>query len=133
MALATVDEIARGWRPLDTDERADAALLIAAAEAWIRDPDRRPDIAEGDPIAKRVVIEVVRAALAPPADFVGHTSYSDGMGPWAQSGTVPTPAGMLMFTAQHEGLLGISSQPMPRGEFGDPRGYRYPPSGAVLP
>ncbi len=119
MALATVDEVARGWRPLDVDERADAGLLLAAAEAWIRDPSRRPDIADGDPIAKRVVLEVVRAALAPPADFVGHISYSDGMGPFAQSGTVPTPAGMLVFTNAHADMLGIATAPTPAWYFGD--------------
>nr|WP_067573687.1 hypothetical protein [Nocardia acidivorans] len=119
MALATVDEVARGWRPLDTDERADAELLLAAAEAWIRDPSRRPDILDVDPIAKRVVIEVVRTALAPPADFTGHTSYSDGMGPFAQGGTVPTPAGQLVFTAAHADLLGIAAQASPVWYFGD--------------
>lgn len=119
MALATVEEVVRGWRPLDTDERADAELLISAAEAWIRDPSRRPDIADGDVQAKRVVIEVVRAALAPPADFVGHTSYSDGMGPFAQSGSVPTPAGMLVFTAAHADMLGIATAPAPVWNFGD--------------
>ncbi|MFE3060709.1 hypothetical protein [Nocardia sp. NPDC059239] len=119
MALATVDEVARGWRPLDTEERADAELLLAAAEAWIRDPSHRPDIVDGDVIAKRVVVEVVRSALAPPADFAGHTSYSDGMGPFAQSGSVPTPAGQLVFTAAHADMLGIAAQTAPAWYFGD--------------
>ncbi|WP_280410693.1 hypothetical protein [Nocardia asiatica] len=123
MPLVTVDDVARGWLDLDTDQRADAELLIAAAEQWIRHPDRRPDVPEDDPIAKRVVLEVVRTALAPPAEFTGHTSYSDTMGPWAQSGTLATPAGTLVFTEAHAQLLGITSTAGPSWHFGDqPRG-----------
>jgi hypothetical protein len=133
MALATADEVARGWLTLSDDRRADAELLIAAAEAWIRDPARRPDIDDDDPIGKRVVIEVVRSALSVPAEFTGHTSYSKTVGPWSRSGTVPTPAGVLVFTEQHEQMLGVTSAAMPGGEFGNPYGYRYPPPYPVLP
>lgn len=133
MALVEVTDVMRGWRTLDADEQADAQLLIDAAIAWLRDPDRRPDIADEDPIAKRIVIEVVRSAMSVSSDFHGHTSYTDTMGPWTQAGTLATPVGTLMFTAAHERMLGISSQPQPRGEFGDPDGYRYPPSCPVLP
>ncbi|GAB4582619.1 hypothetical protein [Nocardia sp. IFM 10818] len=133
MPLATADDIALGWLPLDTEERARAEVLIAAAEAWIRHPLRRPDILDNDAIGKNVVVEVVRAAMAPPAEFTGHIAYSDTMGPWARSGTLATPAGTLQFLAVHERMLGISSAPQPAAGFGDPAGYRYPPAGAVLP
>ncbi|WP_280489499.1 hypothetical protein [Nocardia farcinica] len=133
MPLATPDDVALGWRAFSQADKERATLLIAAAEAWIRDPSRRPDIDDDDPIAKVVVVEVVRAAMAVPPDFVGHTSYSDTMGPWARSGTLATTAGTLMFLADHERRLGISSMPMPSGDFGDLAGYRYPPPGAVLP
>ncbi|MFI6368921.1 hypothetical protein ACIBG0_40120 [Nocardia sp. NPDC050630] len=133
MPLATADDVALGWRTLSTGERARAELLIAVAEAWIRDPSRRPDIANGDPTGKNVVVEVVRAAMAPPAEFTGHTAYSDTMGPWARSGTLATTAGTLQFLAVHEQMLGISSAPTPTGDFGDPVGYRYPPPGLVMP
>ncbi|WP_063017190.1 MULTISPECIES: hypothetical protein [Nocardia] len=132
MPLATADEVARGWRTFSDDERADANLLISAAEAWIRDPSRRPDIADGDPIAKRVVIEVVRVAMAP-GEWVGYSAFSEGMGPFPLSGTLVTGAGTLQFLASHERMLGISSEPMPGGSFGDPPGYRYPPAGSVFP
>lgn len=122
MALATADDIVRGWLDLDTEQRADAEQLIAAAEQWIRDPARRPDIDDNDPAGKRVVIEVVRAAIAPPAEFAGHLSYVDRMGPWAQEGTLATPAGTLHFTVDHAQMLGISAGPVPRWNFGDTLG-----------
>ncbi|MFD3748333.1 hypothetical protein [Nocardia sp. NPDC058633] len=119
MALITADDVVKGWLDLDTDQRADAELLIAAAEQWIRDPSRRPDISDDDPIGKRVVLEVVRAALGPPAEFAGHLAYVDRMGPWSTEGTLATPAGTLVFTAAHADLLGISLGPAPRWYFGD--------------
>ncbi|WP_433592313.1 hypothetical protein [Nocardia sp. CA-145437] len=133
MALATADDVALGWKVFTADERQRAELLIAAAEAWIRDPSRRPDIVDGDPIGKNVVVEVVRAAMAVPAGFAGHTAYAETMGPFARSGTLATPAGVLQFLKAHEDMLGITTAPMPSGSFGDPPGYRYPPPGAVLP
>lgn len=117
MALATVDDVALGWLDLDAGQRGDAEQLIDAAEQWIR--DRRPDIADDDPVGKRVVIEVVRVALAPPPEFAGHLSYADRMGPWSAEGTLATPAGTLVFTAAHAELLGISAGPAPRWHFGD--------------
>jgi hypothetical protein len=134
VALVEVSEVQRGWRTLDTGEQADAQLLIDAAVAWIRDPTRCPDIADDNPIAKRVVIEVVRSAMSVPGEFHGHTSYTDTMGPWSQGGTLATPAGTLLFTAAHAAMLGIPSHPvMPTGDFGDPPEYRYPPSCPVMP
>lgn len=130
MPLATPADVALGWRDFDTGEEQRAALLIAAAEAWIRDPSRRPDVADGDPIAKVVVTEVVRVAMAP-GEWTGYSAFSEGMGPFPRSGTLVTGAGILAFTAQHERMLGISSEPMPTGSFGDPVGYRYPPAGSV--
>lgn len=119
MPLATVEEITRGWLDLDDDQRLDAELLIAAAEQWIRHPARRPDLPNDDPGGKRVVIEAVRAALAPPPEFAGHTRYVDAMGPFRQEGELETPAGTLVFTAAHAQLLGISTGPVPRWNFGD--------------
>ncbi|NEW27250.1 hypothetical protein [Nocardia cyriacigeorgica] len=133
MPLLIVDEVMRGWRSLTDEQQADAQLLIDAAVAWVRDPERRPDIADDDPVGKRVVLEVVRAALAAGPDFTNHVSYADTMGPWSTSGTLATPAGVLIFSEAHERMLGISSDPVPRGDFGDPCDYRYPPAGAVLP
>jgi len=119
MALATADEVARGWLDLDAEQRDDAELLIAAAVQWIRHPARCPDLTDDDPIGKRVVIEVVRAALAPPAEFTGHTRYVDGMGPFRAEGELATPAGTLVFTLAHALLLGIALAPAPRYHFGD--------------
>lgn len=133
MARITPTEIARGWQALSDDRQADAQLLIDAVYAWITDPTRRPDLSDDDPIAQRVVIEVVRAALGPRAEFANHTQYEKIIGPWQISGTLATPAGALGFTREQLRLLDISDTPLPVGEFGDPCGYRYPPPGAVLP
>jgi hypothetical protein len=128
MPLAEVGDIGRN---MTGAQKSDAETLIAAAEAWIRAPHRRPDIQDDDPTGKRVVIEVVRAAMAVPVEFAGHTSYSKTVGPRSKSGTVDTPAGALVFTKEHERLLGITAAAS--GSFGDPPGYRYPPPGAVMP
>ena len=133
MAPLAPTDIARGWRTLTAEQQDDAATLIAAALAWMRDPGRRPDITDEDPIARRVVIEVVRTALAAPAEFAGHTSYSKTVGPWSKSGTVATPAGTLAFSEAHASMLGISLTGRAVGEFGDPLGYRYPPPEPVMP
>lgn len=135
MALVTPDDVARGWRTLTDDQKADAQLMIDAAVAWITAPSRRPDLVgnDGDPIAKRVVIEAVRTALGPGAQFTGHTSYAKTIGPWQVSGTLATAAGALGFTAAQLDLLGITEGPTPVGEFGDPPCYRYPPPWPVLP
>lgn len=132
MALATHADVALGWRTLTTAQQERATFLIAVAEAWIRDPSRRPDIVDGDPIAKHVVVEVVRTAMGPSAEFTGHTSYSKTVGPWAKSGSLAGPIGSLAFTDAQKELLGIASEPVAVGEFGDPCGYRYPPPGSVL-
>ena len=133
MALITPTEIARGWRTLTVDQQADAQLLIDAVYAWIKDSTRRPDLTDDDPLGMRVVIEVVRAAIVPRPEFTNHTQYAKVIGPWQISGTLATPAGALGFTQQQLDLLGISTGPLPTGEFGDPCGYRYPPPESVLP
>jgi hypothetical protein len=133
MARITPAEIARGWRALTSDQQLDAQLLIDAVYAWIKDPSRRPDLSDDDPIGMRVVIEVVRAALGTRPEFANHTQYAKVIGPWQISGTLATPAGTLGFTRQQLDLLGISNTPLPSGEFGDPCGFRYPPPESVLP
>ncbi|WP_306358846.1 MULTISPECIES: hypothetical protein [unclassified Nocardia] len=119
MTKVTPVEIARGWRELTPDQEADAQLLIDAAYGWITHPDRRPNLDYDDPMGMRAVVEVVRAALAPPPEFTGHVSYTDTMGPWSQSGTLVTPAGTLIFTPAHAQMLGITVGPAPRWHFGD--------------
>lgn len=114
--FATVDEVARGRRPLTGDERLDAEALIAAASKWIR--DRKPGILDDDPTAKLVVIQVVRTALDM-AEHAGLRSYSSTVGGISLSGTLANPGDLLVFTDFQRELLGISTSTMPQWHFGD--------------
>ena len=116
MNFATATEIADVWRPLSSQERANAEMLLTAAAKWIR--DRTTGLADDDPAAKYVSIDVVKSALVA-GPFVGHSSYSKGIGPWTKAGTLINPAGALEFTDFHREMLGLNSSPMPVGSFGD--------------
>lgn len=118
MDFAQVTELASAWRPLTSAEQARATSLLGVASRWIR--RRKPDIADGDPDAKLVVIEVVKAAMLNAA-YQGHSSYSKTVGPYTRSGTL-TPestTGALTFLPWMRELLGIPVGEMPVGEFGD--------------
>lgn len=109
-----VDDIFRGrTRPPGGEQ--DAADLIAAASAWIR--EQRPGIADDDPAARVVVIHVVRAALASDK-YAGHVSYSKTVGGVNRSGTLANPGALLNFEASHYRLLGISNGGGPSYYFG---------------
>ena len=116
--FVTVPDVATGWRPLSGTEQVWAEQLIAAASLWIRDPNRRPDIADNDPGARFVVTEVVRAALTA-AKHAGHVSYSKTVGGVTRSGTLVNPGRSLVFTEYHHQLLGISRSAKPSWTFGD--------------
>lgn len=114
--FATYQDVQNVWRPLSQVEQENARLLLAAAAKWIR--DRLPDIADGDPTAKLVSIQVTKAALIPGA-FEGHSSYSKGIGPWSKSGSLINPAAVLVFTDEHKELLGIAPSGGPHWNFED--------------
>lgn len=113
-AFAETDEL--GLPPLTSAERDIAEQLLGAAARWIR--SQKPDIADGDPDAKVVCIEVVRTAMSTRA-YAGHTSYSRTTGPRAKAGTLADPGGALVFSDWHKELLGISINPQPSYYFGD--------------
>ncbi|MFC9769449.1 hypothetical protein [Rhodococcus jostii] len=114
--FATPTEVEAVWRPLSAEETANAALLLTAAAQWIR--DNTPDIADNDPAARFVSIDVVKSALLA-GPFTGHASYSKTIGPWSKSGTLINPAGALQFTDVHKELLGISVTGSAHWFFGD--------------
>ena len=105
-AFAEPTDVESVWRPLSTQELSNASMLLDAAAQWIR--GRLPDIADDDPTAKLVSIQVTKAALIPGA-FEGHSSYSKGIGPWTKAGALINPAAVLVFTDEHKELLGIST------------------------
>lgn len=114
--FATADEIAQGWRPLNSSQRADAEAKIAAVGIWIR--DRKPDVADDDPAAKFVTVQAVRAALEA-EKYAGHVSYSRTVGGETESGTFSKSSEPLYITDFHYQLLGISRITMPQWHFGD--------------
>ncbi|MDF3309757.1 hypothetical protein P3H15_32585 [Rhodococcus sp. T2V] len=116
--FVTVPDVVTGWRPLSAVEGPWAAQLIATASRWIRDPKRRPDIADDDPDAQFVVIEVVRAALTA-AKHAGHVTYSKTVGGVTRAGTLVNPGRSLVFTEYHHQILGISRSAKPSWTFGD--------------
>lgn len=115
-AFATPDDISTGWRTLTAAEEVDVVSKIAAVSQWI--VDKKPDLADGHPQAKYVVVDVVRAARTN-AKYAGHTQYSRTVGGVTRSGTLVDPGGSLVITDFHKQLLGISLAIMPQYHFGD--------------
>lgn len=114
--FAEVTEVENGWRSLTAAEKTDAIAKIAAVSRWIR--DRKPELAEDDPQAKYVVVDVVRFALAN-AKYAGHSSYTRTVGGVTRSGTLVEPGGSMVITDFHKQLLGISINAQPQYFFGD--------------
>lgn len=101
------------FRPLSEAEQNLATLLLTAASAWIRDPSRLPDLDSDDPMAKLVVFQVVREALAVPAELVGHIAYERASDDRSEGGTLAAVGDLLQFTEWHRELLGLSGAAEP--------------------
>ncbi|MCK8674100.1 hypothetical protein M1M07_23685 [Rhodococcus sp. HM1] len=112
--FATPSDIFRP-RPVPADREDDVRDLIAAASNWIR--TRKPEIADDDPAARVVVIQVVRAAMAT-EKYAGHVSYTKTVGGVTRSGTLANPGALLIFEPSHYQLLGISQAGAPSYFFG---------------
>jgi hypothetical protein len=96
------------FRPLSTEEQALANLLLTAAAAYIRAPSRCPTLDSTDPMGQLVTFQVVREAMAVPADLYGHLQYETGSDDRIESGTLAAAVDILYFTDWHRELLGIS-------------------------
>ncbi|NKS94622.1 hypothetical protein GS876_10355 [Rhodococcus hoagii] len=119
--FATADDIARGRRPLTPDEKLDVEEMIAAASQWIQDrraENGKPELPDGDPAAKQVVVQVVRTAFDR-AEHAGLSSYSWTVGATSGSGTLANPGELLVFTDFHRQLLGLPLTARPAFTFGD--------------
>lgn len=104
------------WRALSPEEVVRSTRLIAMVGALIK--SRRPDIADDDPAAQGVVIDVVISALGEP-ESRGFSSFSKTVGPRSISGTVANPGGEIAFKRWHCQALGIPVGAMPLAYFGD--------------
>ena len=101
------------FRPLTAAETNLATLLLNAASLWIRDPARCPGLDSNDPMAQLVTFDVVRQALAVPAQFAGYTSYEQMSDDRSEGGTFAALADLLAFTEWHRELLGLSGAAAP--------------------
>jgi hypothetical protein len=96
------------FRPLSTQEQALANLLLTAATAYIRDPSRCPGLDSSDPMGQLVTFQVVREAMAVPAQLYGHLEYRTGSDDRIEQGVLAAAVDILYFTDWHRELLGIS-------------------------
>lgn len=112
--FVTITELEGMWRPLTEPEKKFAELLITAASNWIR--GKKPGVADTDPAAKLVTIEVVKDALMP-GDNAGYSSVSETVGGKTVARTLANAAAALRFTDHHYLMLGISISARPVGHF----------------
>jgi hypothetical protein len=112
-----VNEFTPMFRPLSAAEALVAELLLQVASNWIRDPQRRPYIADDDPAARLVVFEVVRDSLLYGkyrrfSTFTNTTGHRTEEGAWAADALAS-----LDFTDRHRVMLGISVRAAPVFNF----------------
>jgi hypothetical protein len=112
-------------RALSVPERVLATLLCQAAANWIRDPSRLPDLPVSSSEAKLVTFDVVKAALARPAQYAGFTQVTRTTDDRTMGYTLEAAAELLEFTDRHREMLGLSTSARPRMQVDpiDPRVY----------
>jgi hypothetical protein len=115
------------FRPLSDTETNLATLLLNAASVWIRDPSRRPGLDSTDPMGQLVTFQVVREALAVPAELYGHLEYETSSDDRIESGTLAAAVDILNFTEWHRELLGLSGAAGPAAG-GMHSGFPMPPA-----
>lgn len=102
------------WRPLSQAESEYAADLAEVVSAWIR--SRRPGIADDDPAARVVTVEVVREALTAGARS-GLSSWSTTVAHRSESGTADPAAVDRLITRRHRIMLGLAVTAGPAWSF----------------
>lgn len=118
-AFATHAELAARWRPLSSDERERATVLIQDASDEIRqrfpDIDARIEAYSDNPatginprLVARVCCAMVKRALTGGVEFDGVSSYQEATGPFSESVTFQNPNGDLYLTKAERKLLGVS-------------------------
>ena len=118
-AFATVEDMARLWRPLKTDEvsRAEELLLIVSdslrseADKVGKDLDdmigKKPYLAS---VAKSVAVDVVARALMTSTDSEPMTQMSQSALGYSVSGTYLVPGGGLFIKKSELARLGLRNQ-----------------------
>jgi len=107
--LATVDDVAAGWRALTDDEAARAGVLLARASAILRaklpglDDRLATDQVSRDLVVEAVTASVVDRMLTP---LSGVQSQSDTTGPFSRTIRWADSSAGFRFPADLLGLLG---------------------------
>lgn len=131
-------------RQLSDGEVVLAKMLLQAASKIIRDACEEgglPLPPLNDPMAQLVSFQMVREALAVPAELAHFTNYQRSTDDRLEGGTLAAAGGLLDFTDNHRRMLGLSLAAAPQSGgfdsgFGELTGssYRYAnsPAGPVL-
>lgn len=119
--FATPDDLAKRWRPLDSDETERATELLSDASAVIRTecpgidakitpvpPATEPELDPGIP--KMIVCAMVKRAMLVANDADGVSATQQTAGPFSQSLTFSNPMGNLYLTKAEKRLLGCVAQ-----------------------
>ena len=119
MTYATLEDLARLWRPLSPQERQRAEGLLETVCASLRTEAAKvgkdldalaaedPDLAA---VAKSVTVDVVARALMTSTDQDPMTQFSQGAGGYTASGTFLVPGGGLFIKKSELARLGLRRQ-----------------------
>ena len=116
---ATVADLSVFWRPITESETARAEDLLTLASSRLRvfateAGFNLDDKVEGDTdyanIAKWVVMEAVKRALATPTDVPPVDNYSQAAGPYSENYRFTNPSGDLWFKKSELKALGIAGK-----------------------
>lgn len=114
---ATVDDLSVFWRPITESETDRAEDLLTLASSRLRvyadaagiDLDQKvEDSTDFANIAKWVVMEAVKRAMATPTDVPPVDNYSQSAGPYSENYRFTNPSGDLWFKKSELKALGIS-------------------------
>lgn len=114
---ATVDDLSVFWRPITESEtdRANDLLTLASSRlrvyadaAGIDLNQKVEDSTDFANIAKWVVMEAVKRAMATPTDVPPVDNYSQSAGPYSENYRFTNPSGDLWFKKSELKALGIS-------------------------
>lgn len=118
---ATVADLSTYWRPIESSETdranelltlASSRLRIYAEEAGVDLDGKIEESEDYKNVAKWVVLEAVKRALATPTDIPPVDNYSQSAGPYSENYRFTNPSGDLWFKKSELKALGISGKQM---------------------
>jgi hypothetical protein len=103
VSYATADDVAVRWRPLSSEEYAQATVLAGDASALIRAEFPGVEGSVDADILTIVVAGMVKRAMAAPA--LGVTQEQETVGPYSHSQTFANPMGNVFLTGSERTLI----------------------------